>query len=137
MKLYLAHPFSSRKEIREWELKIEKKIGIELINPFYDLNRKDVSRIDSGASEKFEGLNHTEIIQRDVGYIAISNGVVSIVNGETSYGTVQEMVYSKILQKPNYCLVTNGYENHPWIKYHSTKIFTKIEKLEKFLEKLS
>jgi len=137
MKLYLAHPFSSRKEIREWELKIEEKTGIEMINPFYDLNRKDVLRIDSGLSEKFEDLNHFEIIQRDVGHIAISDGIVSIINGKPSYGTVQEMVYSKILQKPNYCLVTNGYEDHPWLKYHSTKIFIKRKDLEKFLEKLT
>ena len=57
-----------------------------------------------------------------------------MVNDKRSYGTIQEMVYSHIFKKPNYCLVTNGHENHPWIRYHSTKIFTKLKDLEKFLE---
>jgi len=36
MKLYLANPFQTRHETREWELETEKVTGIELFNPFYD-----------------------------------------------------------------------------------------------------
>ena len=42
MKLYLAHPFSSRKEIREWELKIEKKIQENIPGTFFNANSFEI-----------------------------------------------------------------------------------------------
>jgi hypothetical protein len=48
MKLYLAHPFLDRYEIRLWEDTFEYRTGIELVNPFYDVNREDIDLIDAG-----------------------------------------------------------------------------------------
>ena len=48
-----------------------------------------------------------------------------------SYGTIMEIVYAKINNKPVYSLITNGHDNHPWLKYHSKKIFTTFVGLEK------
>jgi len=137
LSFYLAHPFDARKGIRIWELDFEKRTGINLMNPFYDVARKDVERIDAGRTERYEKLQPIELVQRDIGHIAINNGIISIINGDLSYGTIQEMVYAKILQKLNYLLITNKHENHPWLVYHSTRIFTKKAKLEKFLEDLN
>lgn len=140
LSFYLAHPFDSRKEVRKWELEFEKRTKIILVNPFYDTLRTDVEKIDAKRETRYEKLNAFELVPRDIGYITTNNGMISIIlggNGGVSFGTPMEMVYAKILNKPCYPLVTNGHENHPWLVYHSTRIFTKKEKLEKFLEGLN
>jgi nucleoside 2-deoxyribosyltransferase len=138
MKLYLAHPFYSREKIRKWELELEEKTGIELINPFYDIKREDIEKVDSGEKTRYD-VDPTEIVQRDVAQIAREDvrGTIAIIDGNLSYGTIQEMVYSKMLQKPVYSLITNEHENHAWLKYHSRKIFTDEQSLENFLERIS
>ena len=140
LSFYLAHPFDSRKEVRKWELEFEKRTKIILVNPFYDTLRTDIEKIDAGRTERYEKLQPTELVQRDIGYIATNNGIISIIkknNRGVSFGTPMEMVYAKILNKPCYLLITNQHENHPWLVYHSTRIFTKRAKLEKFLEDLN
>ena len=59
--------------------------------------------------------------------------MVAIVNGDLSYGTIQEMVYATLSDVPVYAIVTNGHEKHPWLVYHSTQIFTSREEFEEFL----
>ena len=65
MKYYLAHPFDSRKAMRQWELETEVQYDIEIINPFYDIGRCDVEPIDDGTKARYEGLNSTELVNRD------------------------------------------------------------------------
>lgn len=134
-KLYLAHPFDSRRYIRDWELRIEKasKGLITLLNPFYDNHRKDVIAIDLGRSERYERLIPEEIINKDVQLISKGEGVIAIIDGNTSYGTIQEMVYAKFLDKPVYSVINNGHHNHPWLVFHSALIFKSLDKLERFL----
>lgn len=133
LKLYLAHPLDSRKQLREWELEIEKRLDIEIINPFYDTNRQDVEMIDSGRKKRYEKLDESKIVQRDVAEIAKSDGIIAMVTGDISYGTIQEMVYANILQKKVYSIITNGHENHPWLKYHSDEIFLNKKDFEEYL----
>lgn len=137
MKLYLAHPFDSREKMREWELEFEKKAGIEIINPFYDVKREDIDKIDMGRNERYEKLNAKELVERDVGNIINSDGIIALVNGMLSYGTIQEMVYAHSFNTPVYSVITNGHENHPWLKYHSNKIFISMNSLENFLIRLN
>jgi len=134
LSLYLGHPFESRKEVRKWELMFERRTGIELINPFYDVkDRTDIKRIDSGEKGMDEDIDEIKIVQNDISKIEKSQGLIIIIDGKKSYGTIQEMVYAFLFNKPVYSLITNGYEEHPWLKYHSTKIFTKRKNLEDFL----
>lgn len=132
---YLAHPFSTREWVREWELKLEGKLGIMIINPFYDMERSDVFAIDQGLKGKYD-VDPNVTVNRDVNIIKKCVDVLTFITGDMSYGTIQEMVYGKLLKKPNYSLIMNGQENHPWLRYHSTKIFTQIEDLEKFLTEI-
>ncbi|MDO8517416.1 MAG: hypothetical protein Q7S33_04820 [Nanoarchaeota archaeon] len=133
---YLAHPFDSRKQIRDWELGFEKRTGISLLNPFYDDSRRtDVEKIDAGRNERYEKLDEKELVERDIGHIKQKSvkGIIAFVNGDLSYGTIQEMVYAKSYNKLVYSVISNGHENHPWLKYHSTKIFKSKDELETFL----
>ena len=62
-----------------------------------------------------------------------SDGFIAIIEGNNSIGTFQEMVYAYNWKKPIISIVTNGKQQHPWIKYHSTKIFTNYTDFEKWI----
>lgn len=130
---YLAHPLDERKKVREWELEFENRTGIILINPFYDTERKDVERIDAGRAERYEKLNPNEIVKRDLEEISKTDATVAFVTGALSYGTIMEIFYTKQKKKPLYLIISNGHENHPWLRYCSTKIFKNKEDFEKWI----
>lgn len=136
IKYYLAHPFDSRHRIRKWELKIERETGIELINPFFDIPYLDNIPEEASREVRYKDINENWLIHRDVGNIARVDvkGIIAVIDGALSYGTIQEMVYTKMLGKDCLSLITNGHNYHPWLKYHSTKIFTKRKELEEFLK---
>ena len=132
--LYLAHPFDSREEIREWELGFEKRTNINLLNPFYDCERTDIISIDAGRQERYQ-VDPTEIVINDISQISNkgTDGLVAIIDGSLSYGTIQEMVYgNKIYNKPVYSIITNKHEKHPWLNFHSTKVFTSMKEFEDY-----
>ena len=119
MKLYLAHPLEMRKEIRQLELEIEKITGIELINPFYDTERDDIEKIDSGqATRQSASLNPGNIVGKDLGQITIADGVVAYLTKEThQIGTICEIWYcSQQAHKPIY-IVSSDCLMHPWIRF--------------------
>ena len=137
-KGYLAHPFDYRKEARHWELGFEKRTGIELVNPFYDLERTDVKEIDEDRAGRYEKLDHIKLVERDLTAIYDADFVVAFVTGDLSYGTIQEIVYSYLAGKPVFIIVTNGHEGHPWLKYHATGgIFTNTKDFRKYIEKVN
>ena len=131
--LYMAHPFDFRGEAREWEIGIEKRLGINIINPFYDTGRQDAKDIDAGRLARYQ-ISPKKIVEGDIDWIKRSKGIIAFITGDLSYGTIQEMVYAYLNKKPVYSIITNGHDKHPWLQYHSTKVFTKIGDLEKFLE---
>jgi len=132
MRLYLAHPFDARHRIREWELEFEARTGIELVNPFYDApDRSDVETIDAGRAERYEKLNPHTLVRKDLLLIEQSDGTVAIIDGSVSYGTIMEIVYAyRVFMKKVYLVIMNGHENHPWLIYHSDKIFTSLDDFE-------
>jgi nucleoside 2-deoxyribosyltransferase len=136
LELYLAHPLDNRKQIREWELAFEKMTGINLINPFYDIVRTDIELIDLGR-ERYKFSSAKEIVERDTGFIKnkTTDGTLAFITGALSYGTIMEMVYTKLYKKNLFTVVTNGHENHPWLKYHSDKIFKSKEDFENWISK--
>jgi nucleoside 2-deoxyribosyltransferase len=117
MKLYLAHPFDLRYEVRFWELFIEKETGLELINPFYDQERFDVGDIDAGRVTRSSAeLDFNGIVRNDLGLCDIADGAIAVVRpGTYSIGTVCEAWYTSTqIHKPVYFL---GFDGHPWLRY--------------------
>ena len=133
-RLYLAHPFDARHDIRKWELEVEMSVDLVLVNPFYDIDRgTDIADVDEGRLVRYDAGRHNAIVTRDTRAIRKSDGVVAFVTGDLSYGTIQEIVYAYLDAAPVYILCTNGHHEHPWLVYHATKIFTTREDLEEFL----
>lgn len=130
-RFYLAHPFESRKSIREWELQIEQKHDIELFNPFYDCGRGEIHEIDDGKRGRYE-VDPPTIVHHYLANLAASDAVLVIIDGAISYGAIQEMVYANMLGLGNrtYAIITNQHERHPWLVYHSAGIWTSFEGFE-------
>jgi nucleoside 2-deoxyribosyltransferase len=129
-KFYLAHPFDSRYKVREWEEKFEKDTGIEFLNPFYEGNDNiGIESPDTGRAERYEKIDADKLIRMDVEHIKSCDGVVAIIDGSISYGTIQEMVYAKLHGKPVITVVSNGHQDHPWIRHHSKIIVKSLEEV--------
>jgi hypothetical protein len=135
-KFYLAHPFNARRYIRDWELGIEARTGVELVNPFYDApERRDVHDIDTGRTKRYEQLVPEELVRKDLEQITLAQGTVAIVDGSLSYGTIMEIVYTRtVFCKPVILICTNGHHDHPWLRFHSNEIFTSFEEYEAWLK---
>jgi len=134
---YLAHPFMSRKEIRDWELNtLNSAHNITTVNPFYHPDSFDKFNERSIANNKYyKQLNYEKLVNTDIGLIQGSDGIVVIIDGKISYGTIQEMVYADMYCKQIYSIITNDQEEHPWLKYHSTKIFKSRKEFEDYITK--
>ncbi len=137
-ELYLAHPLDKRKEIREWELGVEKRSGVSLLNPFYDVPRPDILAIDRGEAvpgikDKSQAL---EIRDNDLRLIDRTDGVVAILNMGYTFGAPMEVFYAYHERKmPVYTLVLEKNLFHPWVAECDNS--TSFEELESKLMALA
>ena len=136
---YICHPFNSIEWVRKWQLKMQRKLNIKMTNAFFSRYKPHTEvwkKGDVSEDKVYKKLDAKAIVERDIELLSRQKiGAIVIVDGEISYGTIQEMVYAKLLGLKVLLLATNGHHNHPWLKYHADKTFTKLIKLEEYLEK--
>jgi len=133
--LYLANPRKSIKKIRKWQLKMIKKYNLSIINPFFEGQYTDKTIQNKFKNKiKLEPYEHLIIINNDINNIKNSNGVIAIVNGKTSYGTIMEMVYAALFKKNVYLICTNGNINHSWLFIHSLIQFKSFNEFETYVK---
>ena len=136
MKLYLAHPFLDRYSIRLWEDNFEHKTGIDLVNPFYDVNREDIDLIDAGKKTRFD-VDPEEIVMRDLDAMFNCDGILAVITAKQSIGTIMEIAYAyNNLDGPIYIVCPPDLENHPWIQHHATAIFDCLAGFQCHMESL-
>jgi len=139
MKIYLAHPFGARHHIRNLQSEWVFKYKHEFINPFYDsaVEQVMVKQTDDGKIDYFTllgMLDAKKIVEEDLKMIEVCDAIIAYIDGTISYGTIMEIVYAKMMGKKIVIVVTNGYENHPWIRYHADSVYlTSAEMAEGFL----
>jgi nucleoside 2-deoxyribosyltransferase len=144
LKFYLAHNFDARHNARILEKYLEKEFDIEIVNPFYDLQREDLKYLDR---ERFDRkkylkeriLNMTEckeLVLRDLWAIRNSHGIIAILH-KFSLGTIFEIAYARQLGKFVIIIDESGknYCNHPWIKVYADVILNSANELEPFFRK--
>lgn len=148
--LYLAHNFNDRLEIRQLELGLERDLGIELFNPFYDdssrqeemafLDKRgtnDIARMKQLQSELFENRWNSDedsselLVRRDLTHLAAQKGLLTICK-TPSFGTAIELCNAKLMCKPIY-FVGEPYCNHPWIKVYATKRFKDLDEFKQYV----
>ena len=134
MKGYLAHPVLARKMVEEWEQEFEKETGIELVNPFVDVERELDEDLNASEAGDYTSVDPVELVALDLQAVYTSDFTVAFVTGQRSYGTIMEIVYAFNTGKPVYIICTNGHETHPWLVYHSTMEFTSPDAFTYFMK---
>ncbi len=143
-RYYLAHPIKDRLEIRAWEKEIEKQLGIELVNPFYDAAEiGNIKQVDSGEKGVYDSsFDSSEIVEGDLELIRNADGMVAIITKNISVGTNMEIFFnSYVLKRPTHIIVeSEELRGHSWLRYMSVRFAGKIYKnrkefAEKFLGK--
>lgn len=132
LKLYLAHNLDTRHEIRKWELQVEKKYKINLLNPFYDTTRNDIGDLDSGKITRWQ-LNDKRchaLVKRDLKAIDKCEGILAFVTG--SVGTTLEIGYARANNKKIF-VISRDYIMHPWIRVYANYRFATKEEFEEWL----
>ena len=127
-KLYLAHPIVDRHWIRELELQMEGRLGIELVNPFYDdAERDNIQQLDAGMThhEYDKSLDPEYIVKGDLAAVERCDGCLVFVTDKASVGIYMELFHNSYnLHKPAYLIVSDEHKaQHPWLRYMATKIF--------------
>jgi len=135
---YLAHQLKYRHGIRSIELELEKKYGINLINPFYDTERNDIKRIDSGEIVNLDLTvkDKKDIVAFDLDTIKNCDGVICFIIDHDVIGSFMEIFYAwRELNIPVYIVCPNDkIRLHPWVVTCSFKLFKYLEELEDYIK---
>lgn len=122
MKLYFTNQTADRHYAREVELKIEKATGIELDNPFYDGDSKEVKQLDAtGTSD----LSAAEIVAVDLKKIRESDGILALYTHDRNIGSSMEVAIASFMWGlPVYIITQHKHiKNHPWVQYFGIDVF--------------
>lgn len=145
-RLYLAHSCELINSIRHWEVKIEAKYRIDLINPFRNNKWENIAELRKLKSRKkvIEYMNerltpdiNRKIVKYDLKLLRQCDGIVAVFN-EVSVGTVQEVFAAWYLYNMPVYIINNKYENHPWlqeiIRLSGGEMFKTRRAFEKYLD---
>ena len=129
---YLAHPILDRVMVAQFEQNFEARTGIDLINPFTEVERETEENLCASEEGNYD---HTEkVVDLDLAAILKADFLVAFVTGQRSYGTIMEICYAYSMGRPVFIICTNGHEKHPWLVYHSDKIFTNKNDFRKYIQ---
>jgi hypothetical protein len=134
LTLYLAHPTDSDTKLNEWAIDFSNRTGINVINPFKVNKFENLIVLPENKDEYYQLIDYKNIVKEDLRILYNDiDAVVAFVDGNISYGTPMEMICAKLKKIPVYSIISNGHENHPWLKYCSEKTFTNKDDFEKWI----
>lgn len=150
-KVYLAHSFELRKEVRDKIQPILEKNKFKVINPFYTKSKKPKGdQVKIADKLESQGLNPREvaewvaivkglsekIVKEDLSNIDRADCVIAVMH-ENSIGTICEIAYAGIVKNKPVFLITENKRiaNHPWLVYatRNGKIVENIDSLITYL----
>ena len=134
---YIAHQLKNRHEISKIQKYLEYYHHLNLINPFYSVERKEIQELDMNKKYSISDDRAKQIVFDDLGMIASSDGVICILKDKDAIGSYMEIFYcSYILKLPVYLITDNNdVKQHAWIKTLCYKIFNSIEEFEDYVKK--
>lgn len=114
--VYLAHPYSKRAEAKEYQQQLADK-QITAINPF---DRPEQAIYERALATT--GLTHAmcaEIVNMDIEKIDQADGLVALLIGTKSIGTLMEIFYAGYVKNlPVWIYVVSEQDKkHPWLRY--------------------
>ena len=124
-RLYFAHNFNDRFEMRKFEKQIESVYNITLFNPFYDVDRDDVVQLDKHGKTRTQLLKQLtefplykckELVERDLREIRHSDGILTMIKS-ASMGTSMEIISAGYFYRIPVYAITKTLWHHPWLRY--------------------
>lgn len=124
-RLYFAHNFNDRFEMRKFEQKIEAVYNINMFNPFYDSDRDDVVQLDKVGKNRKELKREMaafplhkckDLVERDLREIRHSDGIVTMIKS-ASIGTSMEIITAGYFYRIPVYAITKTLNTHPWLRY--------------------
>jgi len=131
---YFTHQTCDRHAGREKELRIERETGLELENPFYDGEAKEVANLDAGVPIT---ITADEIVGMDLRKIRDSEGIVALLTSPNDIGSIMEIaICAYAWGKPVYVIAEyDSAYNHPWIKYFAARRFKTVDEFITYSQK--
>lgn len=133
-KGYLAHPVLARDKVAKFERNFERRTGIDLINPFTEVEFETEEHLQNSEGGDYTSVDPKALVDMDLTAILSCDFLVAFVTGQRSYGTIMEICYAYSMGRPVFIICENGHENHPWLVYHSEKIFTNTKDFRKYIQ---
>ena len=123
-RFYMAHSCQLIDSVRRWEIKMQGKYKIDLINPFKGNKFENMEELRKLTTQKkllayMKGLttNTCEmIVSYDLELLRKCDGVVAIFN-TPSLGTAMEIFAGAYLYRMPVYVICKDYIYHPWISH--------------------
>jgi len=144
-KYYLGHSCELIDSVRKWELKMQGKYNIDLINPFKGNQFENMEELRKLTTRKklldyMKNLDEEtcrKIVTYDLELLRKCDGVVALFNNP-SVGTAMEIFAGAYLYRMPVYVICRSYVHHPWI-YHLAKtsggeVFTSRAAFEQYLK---
>jgi hypothetical protein len=140
---YLANQFRNRHKALEFQKLMEYYHHLKLLNPFYDLQREDIEKIDEMERQgkkcypDYDDDKAKTIVYGDLSAIPQTDGIVCILFDRDALGSYMEMFYAAYMLKlPVYLICYDEYvQCHLWPRVLCHKIFKSIEEFEDYVER--
>lgn len=128
---YFTNQTCDRKLAREIELRIEKLTGLELRNPFYDDEAKEVKSLDATGQTN---LSPDEIVGMDLRKIRECGALLALMTNDKDVGSCMEIaIAAEHWGFPVYVIaLTPQHYSHPWIKFYASQLFASPYEFIKF-----
>jgi len=145
-RFYLAHSCELIDSVRKWELKIQGKYNIDLINPFKGNKFENMEELRKLTTRRkiLHYMRHLDeetckkIVTYDLALLRKCDGLVGLFN-HPSVGTAQEIFAAAYLYRIPCYVICRSYIHHPWVTYlckiSGGKVFSSRRAFERFLTK--
>ena len=146
-RYYIGHSCELIESVRLWELKIQGKYKIDLINPFKGNKFENMEELKQLKTRKkllaymktLSDETNEKIVTYDLELLRKCDGVVALFNNP-SVGTAMEIFAGAYLYRIPVYVICRNYIHHPWIAHlcwvSGGGAFTSRKKFEEYLTKL-
>ena len=143
-RFYLAHSCELIDSVRRWELRMQGKYNVDLINPFKGNQFENMEELRKLTTRKkllsyMKTLNEEtceKIVTYDLELLRKCDGVVAIFN-TPSVGTAMEIFAASYVYRMPVYVICRSYVHHPWIAHlcwiSGGQAFTSRKAFEQFL----
>lgn len=131
-RFYFTNQTADMDNAREMELKIEEATGLELENPFFDGDQRELKQLKSTGKTN---LSADEIVAMDEKKIREREGIIAFMSHDKNIGSSMEIVLAAKMGKAVYTIATLEHiRKHPWIIHFSNKVFKNVYEFIKYAQ---